>query len=389
MDHDEIDFAPAPLEERASALHRRGKNLYRKNEHAACATTFAELAKIEEQLGRQEELAEARFWHGAALHGRGQLTDALGVFTRSIEESELTISSSMLYMTISRFLRAMIERPFPLLEILDGFEQLETLLAEAGIQNRRSRLLLTRARLALSRGRAREALAFGERSLEAWRRETFTFTGSSHYWVVTTAALWLDDLPRARRHLSDWEALGEDCAMSRVFLATNGSILARREGENGRAISLGRRAWREAARGEDHQQRFFSGHAYVRALLLAGRLPAARDVLVKLFEGQFQRDYAEHGFVLRALQADWHLTRARLAGGLALVDPETGLERRSRRGAAPPRSAAAPALARARALYRRARRLGDPVDRLLATALRRWEIDARLALCDRTERELG
>jgi hypothetical protein len=29
------------------------------------------------------------------------------------------------------------------------------------------------------------------------------------------------------------------------------------------------------------------------------------------------------------------------------------------------------------------------VDRLLATALRGSEIDARLALCDRTQRELG
>jgi tetratricopeptide (TPR) repeat protein len=386
--HHELDSDSDLLTERASELRLLGQRQYRKNEHAACASTFAELAKLEEQRGRQEELAEARFWQGAALHGRGQLADALHVFGRSIEESDLTISNSMLYMTLSRFLRAMIERPFPLLEILDGFEQVEAQLREAGIQNRRSRLLLARARLALSRGRAREALTLGERSLEAWRRETFTFTGSSHYWVVTTAALWLDDLPRARRHLSDWEALGEDCAMWRIFLATHASTLARREGENGRAIPLARRAWREAARGEDHQQRFFSGHAYLRALLLAGRLEPAHDVLTQLYEGQSQKDYAEHGFVLRALHADWHLTRARIAGGLPLVDPETGLEQRPPRSAVPP-AAAGPALTRARGLYRRARKLGEPIDRLLATALRGWEIDDRLALCDRTDRELA
>ena len=111
-------------------------------------------------------------------------------------------------------------------------------------------------------------------------------------------------------------------------------------------------------------------------------------MLTELFRGQSRRDYAEHSFVLRALQADWHLTHARLTGGLALVDPETSLEHRPRQSAAL-RSDAAPALARARGLYRRARGVGEAVDQLLGTALRGWEIDARLALCDRTERELA
>jgi hypothetical protein len=126
----------------------------------------------------------------------------------------------------------------------------------------------------------------------------------------------------------------------------------------------------------------------VRALLLAGRLEPARAVLARLFAGLPRIEFAEHVFVLRALHADWHLARARLAGGLPMLDPECGVERRARRPG-PERAEAAPALARARRLYGRALARGREVDRLLGTGLRRAETEARLALCDRTEQELA
>jgi tetratricopeptide (TPR) repeat protein len=325
----------------AARLRESAREAYHASRHAACAEAYAELERVARGLGNEAAVAEARFWQGTALHGAGRLTEAL-------------------------------------------FAQLR----EARLENRRSRLLLSRARLALSRGRLCSALALGEESLSHWRRETHTFTGSSHYWVVVTACLWLGDLTRARRHLDDWAGLGEGSALQRALLACKKAELARREGELGRALAISRGAWFESAASEDHQQRIFAGHAYLRALLLAGRLEPAREVLAQLF-GRLQRmEFAEHAFVLRALHADWHLARARLAAGLAMIDPECGLARRPRRPG-PERAVAVPALARARRLYARALAHGSELDRLLGTRLRRWEIEARLALCDRTERELA
>ena len=388
MDSDDAEAKSDALLRRATQLRAAGREHYAKNQHEACAAAYAELERIERSLGHEEGLAEARFWHGAALHGRGRLSEALFVFGRSIDETELSIADPSLYMTITRFLRAMVELPFPRAEIEDAFGQVEQQLRDAKLDDRRSRLLLARARLALSRGRPRDALALGEESLARWRRETHTFTGSSHYWVVVTACLWLGDLPRARRHLEAWAALREGGAMQRVFLACKSSELARREGELGRALALSRGAWIESAMGEDHQQRMFAGHAYLRALLLAGRLEPAREVLARLFRRLHRVEFAEHGFVLRALHADWHLARARHAAGLPMLDPECGVERRTRRPGAE-RAVAEPALARARRLYARALAHGRELDRLLATRLRAWEIEARLALCDRTEGELA
>ena len=388
MDADAHEARPEALAQRAAELRASAREAYGKSRHAACAAAHAELERIERSLGNEAGLAEARFWHGTALHGRGLLSEALFVFGRSLDETELTIADPSLYMTITRFLRAMIELPFPLAEIEDAFAQVERELREAKLDERRSRLLLARARLALSRGRPRSALALGEESLVRWRHETHTFTGSSHYWVVVTACLWLGELARARRHLDAWARLREGGAMQRVFLACKSAELARREGDLGRTLVLARGAWTDSAASEDHQQRIFAGHAYLRALLLAGRLEPARAVLAQLFRRLRRSEFAEHVFVLRALHADWHLARARLAAGLAMVDPECGIERRPRRPGPDP-SVAAPSLARARRLYARAAAHGREVDQLLGTRLRSWEIEARLALCDRTEAELA
>jgi tetratricopeptide (TPR) repeat protein len=388
VDHDLAVGKSDALRRLAGRLRERGREAYLASRHAACAEAYAELERVERSLGHEAGAAEARFWQGAALHGCGRLSEALFVFGRSIDESELGIADASLYMTITRFLRAMIELPFPLAEIQDAFDQVEQQLREAKQGDRRSRLLLARARLALSRGRPHEALALGEESLAHWRRELHTFTGSSHYWVVVTACLWLDDLPRARRQLDAWAALREGSAMQRVFLACKSAELARREGEVGRSLALSRSAWVESAGSEDHQQRLFAGHAYLRALLLAGRLEPARAVLARLFGLLRRVEFGEHGFVLRALHADWHLARARLAAGLPMIDPECGIERRPRRPG-PERAVAEPALARARRLYARALAHGREIDRLLGTRLRTWEIEARLTLCDRTERELA
>jgi tetratricopeptide (TPR) repeat protein len=382
-----LDRADA-LARNAAALRERAREAYGSSRLAVCAAAYAELEVVERERGDEAGLAEARFWHGTALHGHGRLREALGVFSRALEQSELGIEDPWLYMTITRCLRAMIELPFPLAEIEGAFAQLEHLLREARLADRRSRLLLARARLALSRGRPHEALSLGEASLAHKRCESHTFTGSSHYWIVVTACLWLGDLPRARRHLEAWTALGEDGALQRVFLACKRAELARREGRLGPALALTHGAWRAAATSEDHQQWLCAGHAHLRALLLAGRLAPARAVLARLFAGLPRIEFAEHVFVLRALHADWQLARARRAAGLPMIDPECGVERRAR-GPAPGRAAALPALVRARRLYARALARGREIDRLLGTGLRRAEIEARLALCERTEQELA
>jgi tetratricopeptide (TPR) repeat protein len=388
VETDPATAKPDALRRLAARLRETAREAYRANRRAACAEAYAELERVERSLGHEAGVAEARFWQGAALHGSGRLTEALFVFGRSLDETELGIADPPMYMTITRFVRAMVELPFPLAEIEDAFAQVQAQLREAKLEDRRSRLLLARARLALSRGRLRSALALGEQSLAHWRRETHTFTGSSHYWVVVTACLWLGELARARRHLDAWAALREGSAMQRVFLACKSAELARREGEIGRTLAISRSAWIESAASDDHQQRLFAGHAYLRALLLAGRLEPARRVLAALFERLHRMEFAEHVFVLRALHADWHLARARLAAGLPMIDPECGIERRPRRPG-PERAVAEPALARARRLYARALALGGELDRLLGTGLRRSEIEARLALCDRTARELA
>ena len=387
MDRDE-KHEPDALEERARDLRSCGLEHHSKCEHEASAAAFTALESVQRERGDESGLAEARFWQGAAWHGRGRLGQALSAFGRSLDETALDIADPWLYMTITRLLRALIDLPFPLAEIQDAFRQVEAQLQEAKLHERRSRLLLARARLALARGRLREALALAEESLLRWRRETHTYTGSSHYRLLVSACLWLGDLPRARRHLDDWAALGEGGPLARVSLACRRAELARREGQLGRALALARGAWLESAKSEDHQQRIVAGHAYVRALLLAGRLAPARDVLARLFARLHRVEFAEHAFVLRALHADLHLTRARLAAGLPLLDPECGVERRPRRPGPEP-AAAEPALARARRLYGRAGAHGREIDSLLGTSFRAWEIEARLALCDRTAHELA
>jgi len=377
----------AELAERVQALRTRGREHEARCEYEACVGAFAELVDVQKSLGDEAGVAEARFWQGTAWHMRGRVTEALGVFGRSLDETPLDIADPWLYMTITRLLRALIEQPFPLAEIHAAFRDVEAQLHEARLPERRSRLLLARARLALSRGRLGETLALGEESLACRWRESHTYTWSSHYRVVLSACLWRGELPRARRHLASWAALCEATHLSRVSLACRRAELARREGELGSALTLARSAWREAAPTEDAQLRIVAGHAYVRALLLAGRLAPARTVLGRLFAGLHRLECGEHAFVLRALHADWHLARARLAAGLPMLDPECGSERPVRRPAE--RRAGEPALARARRLYACAGAYGRGIDRLLGTSLRTWEIEARLALCDRTEAELS
>jgi tetratricopeptide (TPR) repeat protein len=377
----------AELNERAQALRVRGREHEARCEYEASARAFAELVDVQKSLGDESGVAEARFWEGTAWHMRGRVTEALCVFARSLDETALDIADPWLYMTITRLLRALVERPFPLAETQAALRDVEAQLREARVSERRSRLLLARARLALSRGRLREALALGEESLACRRHESHAFTWSSHYRVVLSACLWQGDLPRVRRQLASWAALGESTHLSRVSLTCRRAELARREGQLESALTLARGAWREAAPTEDAQLRVVASHAYVRALLLAGRLAPAREVLRRVFARLHRVECGEHVFALRALHADWHLARARLAAGLPMLDPECGSERRVRRPLEP--AAAEPALARARRLYARAAACGHELDRLLGTRLRTWELEARLALCDRTEAELA
>jgi len=374
------------LRRHAGALESSARAHYHRSALAACADCYLELERVACALDDETTVLRARFWYATALHGLGRHEEALIAMEHALRAGPHEIDEPSVYLLWTRALRAEIELPRPLAQIDATVRAIERELHERGIRNRRSRLLLNHARLALSRGQLPEAIEVAEEALACHKGESHTYALGAHYWPLVAACTWAGELARARRHLEEWQKGGEGSRTSAVFLTCRQAELERRAGRLERALAVARDAWAHALATDEHQLHIFSGHALVQAQLALGRIAQARGVLAWLLRHR-HCEFGEHAHVQRLLVADLALAEARRLGGLRALDADFGREHARPLGARDPGRALL-ALERARRLYDRTEARGRALDELLDCRFRSYGLAARRALVSRTHHEL-
>jgi hypothetical protein len=246
----------------------------------------------------------------------------------------------------------------------------------------RSRSRLALARLHISTGEWRRGLVVAREALELRGSDPHGCTHSSYYWVVVILAIWVGEEEEAREALAAWER--QDLPPSqRAFHNWAESQLRRRRGEAAEALPFARRARIESLEGRDYPAHVSTAIELARALLSVGRLGEAREAVL---DAQRWRgsEVGDHAFSARVLPGDWHLARARAWLGLPALDADFGWTCDAEEPLVPDHAAAERALWRARLAYRRLLPRASALDRCTGTRLRTWQLDARLALCDRS-----
>ncbi len=104
--------------ERPDTLFRdpyaKGSAFYADSMYSATAEAFSKARQIAEAIGETQLANRARFWHGAALHGVGQLREALSVWAVVLSASDAGALDPHVYMTFTRYLLVAIDLPSPL-----------------------------------------------------------------------------------------------------------------------------------------------------------------------------------------------------------------------------------------------------------------------------------
>jgi tetratricopeptide (TPR) repeat protein len=377
-----LDPVARPLLDLLASLPRH----HHASRNRVCAERAAEAAALAEAQGAAAELADARFWEGVALHSQGRLAAACEALGRGVACAGLGVDAGTLYLAATRYLRVLVELPAPRHQIEAIASEIERGIGSLD-DDRRSRVLIARARHELSRGRFEQALDAAERSLEAWRHERLVCTASTHYWMLVLLCVFLGRTDQARDWLDEWElAANGPEPTDDVFRAALRSLLARREGDAARAVACAEEARRLARGGDAYALRLARSYAAVRAHHFAGDLRAARAPLAALLALR-HTETGEHAHVIRLVRADHHLACARRRAGLPMLDVESGIAFEPPPGDLDA-SGARRELARARRAYARAAPRAHALDALFECDLRARELTARLALVAATAREI-
>jgi tetratricopeptide (TPR) repeat protein len=282
-------------------------------------------------------------------------------------------------MALTRYVLIAVELPVSLEVIERALGEAWQRYAENGSGNRRSRLLLVRARLAMARGRHREALADAQEGLERRRREPLGFSFSTHVRTLVDICLRLGDLELARRYIEEWESLDTGYpGTKRICLAAARSMILRRERRIDEALDWARRAEHEGRITDDLPSRFWVLKALIRALLCTDDPRLARGPLLDLLRLR-NSAVGDIRYETRLLLADYHLANARRLAGLPPVDLELVGEV-ERPGSRASNETVLQQLHCARRLYGLALRTGRAIDRLLTCEVRTREVEQRLRL---------
>jgi tetratricopeptide (TPR) repeat protein len=368
---------------RATSLMAEGFALYESNHNTSAAIAYERAAQAAETIGRDDIEASARFWQGVCLHSSGRLREALAALAPIAAGRLQPLNSDRpVHMGITRYVLIAVDLPLGLEVIERAIRDAERLERHTGKQ-RRSRLLLARARLAASRGEFATAIRDALEGLQHAPRDGDAYARSAYLKEATRACLRLGRIDEARRLIDDWSEVRDPfIASRRVMIATHRSIADRLEGNIGGAVEHAREATRAAAGSEDCHDRIYSHDALVRALLCSPAIHEHRKPLARLLAHR-HADVGLHRYALRLLAGDALHAMTRHAAGLPAVDPESGMTFPAISGGLDERRTRALAR-RARTAYAAASRIGVRVDRLLASTTWTRETNARIALLGTT-----
>jgi hypothetical protein len=278
--------------------------------------------------------------------------------------------------------------PVSLKTIERAYAQAEDYYPGAGDKSWQSRILHYKGQLHLARGRYAEALTTAQEGWAVWQKECPKMYGTSHLHGLFRISLAARDSVLAHSYLRRWEEYDrrEDKSykIREMVRCQMESELARLEGRTAEALDWARRAAQGAELIDWGTIRYAVCNASVRAFLLAGEDARARDILARL--SRMRRAESAHDrYSFQLLRADYHLARARRAAGLAPADDELATEFPAPGALTNPRAPLFE-LARARAAYDAALRVGRWIDEQLECHARRQEINARLARVAAIER---
>jgi tetratricopeptide (TPR) repeat protein len=351
------DAIISPLAAHARELFVRARSRYGAGRYREGVQLFAEARQFAGAAGDHGLLGASLFWSATVLHGMGRLREAEPLLRELVRTPRAGVDDGVLYQALTRLALLLLELPRPLADIEHALQEAEERMAERGRGDRRSRIVLVRARLYEAQGAYDAALATVLESLELRRGDADAFAVNSHFRTLSAVCLRAGRLDDAAVHIERWAATASEYPRSKeILLACARSALARARGNADEAVALVERvAGYDEARA-DRANRLAVADAQVRALLAQGDLLRARAALLAL--APLRRAEAgedRHAFLL--LWADYRL-----------ACPDRGSAARRRRAV---QLACDQALGEARRL-----------DALLACAWRTREVEARLASLD-------
>ncbi len=366
--------------QQAQQFFQAGRAYYHQSRMRETIESFHRARILASSADTRELEEAARFWNGAALHGMGRLHEALAVWAPALTGMGGAVLNADRYMMLTRYLLVAVDLPLSLHVIEQAMGQVEQRLRDtSGGAPPRSRLLLARARLALSRGRYDEAMPFAQEALERSRCEANVYSYSTYLRMVCRAALLNGQPDLVARYLDDWEARENDYLdTKRMSLAAARANLARYLGRYDDALRIAETVGPEGDRSEEIVYGVDASMAFVRACLAAGVPERARASLSHLTRFRHSR-IGELRFQVALLLGDYHLTSAlRAAHGIAVdlefgaqkLEPGLPYELQNCATAAAGQSARARGsanwhAARGRRAYRVAKRIGSWLDGLL------------------------
>jgi tetratricopeptide (TPR) repeat protein len=301
-------------------------------------------------------------------------------------EKQATMKSCCIYGTAADQILIGQDLPVSLGTIEKAFGHAESYALTAGGANWRSKTLHLRAKLYLLRGMFQEAQAAAQEGWALWQEGCPAFHATTHLKTLFDICLARRDVVGARKYLAKWER--HEKKKSRLGDATLYSMeskLARMQGNLRKALDAARRAVQTIEIADWSETRYAASCALVRAFLVAGEHERARDTLARLMHMR-RSESAHDRYAIQLLRGDYHLSRARVAAGLAQADDEYDLK-----FSLPDRHASSDAscheLKKARASYHNALQTGRWIDEQLQCAFRQREVSERLARTDSIGRQ--
>jgi tetratricopeptide (TPR) repeat protein len=316
-----------------------------------------------------------------------KLREALAVLAPLAEaDRQARMNSCCVYGTTTDQIIIGQDLPVSLGTIEKTFGHAESYALTTGNSNWRSKTLHLRARLYFLRGMFEKALAAAQEGWALWQDGCPAFFATTHLQTLFDICLASRDVRGAQKYLAKWEP--HEKKKSRLGDATFYSMqsrLARMKGQLKEALDYARRAVQTIEIADWSEMRYAASCTLVRALIVAGEHERARDTLARLMH--MRRSESGHDrYALQLLRGDYHLSRARLAAGLAQADDEYDVEFPQPRGNRTSH-AQGHELKQARASYHAALITGQWIDEQLQCTFRQREVSERLARAKQLERQ--
>jgi tetratricopeptide (TPR) repeat protein len=306
-------LARQQLVEQARNFYRSGRTYYDASRLNETIEQFDCARRLAAAAADTDLESVARFWEGAALHGAGRLSEALAIWAPCMTAARGVELTAERYLMMTRSVLVAVDLPLPYALLQRAFADLERhLRTTASGPRRRSRLLLARSRLAMSRGDAAASLSCAVEALARSRGEALTYSTSTFLRAVTHAGLRAGQASVVAEFIREWDRTNDGYPESkRLALTAARADLARYSGDPKESLRLAGRVAQDALRSDDVVYAYDATRAYVRASLAAGVPDQARQVIGLMLRLR-RSAVGEQRFDVILLLGDYHASRAML-----------------------------------------------------------------------------